>query len=141
MLYKLYNIDNKKGGEKMAKERFGGYLKKLRLEKRIGLREFARLIGILPSNLCHIESGKHSVPQNPEFLKKVVKTLGLKESDSETEKLYNLATKHGEIPADVREYMCEQDIMGALPVMARTIKNKKLTRKDIEKLIEDIKKL
>ncbi len=125
----------------MAKERFGGYLRKLRLGRRIGLREFAKLIGILPSNLCHIESGKHSVPQNPEFLKKVVKALGLKERDGESEKLYDLAAKPGEIPADVKEYMCEEDVVGALPVMARTIKNKKLTRKDIERLIEDLKKL
>lgn len=123
----------------MKKETFGEYLRKLRLEERIGLRTFAKAIGILPSNLCHIESGTHNVPRDEELLQKIAKALRLKEGAAEYEQLFNLAAKPGELPADVKEYFCEKNLMEELPVMARTIKNKKLTRKDIERLIEDLK--
>lgn len=125
----------------MKKENFGEYLRKLRLERRISLREFAKAVGILPSNLCHIESGTHNVPRNEELLKRIVKALKLKEGFVEYEQLFNLSAKPGELPADVKDYFCEKDLIEELPVMARTIKNKKLTRKDIEKLIDDIRKL
>lgn len=125
----------------MTREKFGSYLKKIRLEKSFGLRKFAKLIGILPSNLCHIESGRHSPPQDKDFLKKIAKVLNLKEGSDEWNKLFDLAVEPGEIPADVKDYFCEQNIVEKLPVMARTIKNRKLTRQEIEKIIEDIKKL
>ncbi len=124
----------------MKKENFGEYLRKLRLEKRIGLRQFAKSIGVLPSNLCHLESGRHNAPQGKEFIEKVARALKLEEECSEYEKLFDLAAHPGEIPADVKEYLEEHDILQELPVMARTIKNEKLTRTEIERLIEDIKK-
>ena len=124
----------------MGNESFGTYLRKLRLGKRVGLRQFAKAIGILPSNLCHLESGRHGAPQGEKLLKKAAQILGLKEGTKEYERLFNLAAHPGEIPADVKEYLVEHDILEELPVMARTIKNEKLTRAEIERLIEDIKK-
>lgn len=118
---------------------FGAYLKKLRLERGVGLRSFARATKILPSNLCHVESGRQK--PSGDWLPLAAKALGLKEDSAEWQKLFDLAAKPGDMAADVKNYMCETRIAEELPVMARTIKNKKLTRKDIEKLIEDIKKL
>lgn len=123
----------------MKKENFGEFLRRLRLERRIGLKAFAKAIGILPSNLCHIESGAHNVPRGEELLQRISRVLRLKEGSTEYEQLFNLAAKPGELPVDVKEYFCEKNLMGELPVMARTIKNKKLTRKDIERLIEELK--
>ena len=125
----------------MIKESFGEYLKKLRLEKGIGLRKFAKLTGILPSNLCHLESKRHNPPTAKDWLIKAAKVLGLEEGSEEWDRFFDLAAKPGEIPVDVKEYFRERDIVEELPVMARTIKNKKLSREEIEKLIEDIKKL
>ncbi|MBI4680412.1 MAG: helix-turn-helix domain-containing protein [Nitrospirae bacterium] len=124
----------------MKKEFFGTYLRKLRLDKRIGLRQLAKLVGILPSNLCHLESGRHGAPREKDFLHGIAKALDLKENSKEYEKLFDLAAHPGEIPADVKEYLAEHNILQELPVMARTIKNEKLTRTEIERLIEDIKK-
>ncbi|MBL7072373.1 MAG: helix-turn-helix domain-containing protein [Candidatus Omnitrophica bacterium] len=124
----------------MKKLTFGEYVRKLRLEKRIGLRQFAKLIDMLPSNLCHLESGRHKVPHGVEFLHKIAKALKLKKGSSEYEKLFDVAAHPGELPADVKEYFIENNILQELPVMARTIKNEKLTRTEIEKLIKDIRK-
>lgn len=51
----------------MKKERktFGGMLKKLRLEEaNIGLRTFAGMINMKPSNLSNIERNKIAPPAN-----------------------------------------------------------------------------
>lgn len=125
----------------MVKETLGSYLKKTRLEKGFGLRKFAKLIGILPSNFCHIESGKHLPPQNPETLKKMADVLGLKDGSAESNKFFDLAAKPGEIAADVKDYLCEHEIVQELPLMARAIKDKKFTKEELEKLIKDLKKI
>lgn len=125
----------------MADRYFGTYLKKIRLEKGYGLRKFAKLINILPSNLCHIETGRQSPPRSTEWLKKVLKVLGIKEGGEEWNKFFELQTKRGEIPADVKEYFIQKNALDAVPLMARTIKNKKLTRKQIEQIIDDIKNM
>lgn len=121
-------------------ETFGSYLKRLRLENNFGQRTFAKLIGILPSNLCHIETGRLGAPQDIEILKKIAKVLKLKDRSPESNKFFDLAAKKGQIPADVVCYLEDADIVEELPLMARTIKNKKLTKAEIEKLIEDIRK-
>lgn len=125
----------------MADRYFGTYLKKIRLEKGFGLRRFAKLIAILPSNLCHIETGRQSPPQDMAWLKKVIHVLGIKEGSAEWDKFFELQAKRGEIPADVKQYLVQKNALDVVPLMARTIKNKKLTRKDIEKLIDDIQKM
>lgn len=125
----------------MADRYFGTFLKKIRLEKGYGLRKFAKAIDMLPSNLCHIETGRQSPPRSTEWLKKVLKTLGIKEESKEWNKFFELQVKRGEIPADVKEYLVQKKALDIVPLMARTIKNKKLTRKQIEKLIDDIQKM
>jgi len=125
----------------MADRYFGTYLKKIRLEKGFGLRKFAKAIDILPSNLCHIETGRQSPPRSAEWLREVLKVLGIKEGAQEWNKLFELQAKRGEIPSDVKDYLIQKNALDAVPLMARTIKNKKLTRKQIEQIIDDIKKM
>ncbi|MDD5421973.1 MAG: helix-turn-helix transcriptional regulator [Candidatus Omnitrophica bacterium] len=125
----------------MADRYFGTYLKKIRLEKGFGLRRFATLVGMLPSNLCHIETGRQSPPQDINWAKKVLHVLGIKEGSGEWDKFFELQAKRGEIPADVKQYLIQKNALDIVPLMARTIKNKKLTRKEIEKLIDDIQKM
>ena len=126
---------------KMADKYFGTYLKKIRLEKGYGLRKFAKAINMLPSNLCHIETDRQVPPRNVEWLENVLKVLGIKEGSKEWSKFFELQANHGEIPADVKEYLIQRNALDAVPLMARTIKNKKLTRKEIEKIIDHIKKM
>jgi len=125
----------------MADRYFGTYLKKIRIEKGYGLRKFAKAIDMLPSNLCHIETGRQAPPRNVDWLKKVLNVLGIKEGSQEWDKLFELQTKRGEIPADIKEYFIQKNALDIVPLMARTIKNKRLTRKQIEKLIDDIRKM
>lgn len=52
----------------------GYYIKKKRLQKKIGLREMAELLHISPAYLSNLESGKHTMT-NPLLLKKISKIL------------------------------------------------------------------
>lgn len=124
----------------MAKETFGHYLRQLRLKKGMGLRSFAKEAGILPSNLSYIETGRANPPRSGEILKRIAKALGLSEESEEWAKLFNLATRPGQMPADVQEYFEEIEAVDKLPLMARTIKNEKLTKQQIERLINDLKR-
>ena len=125
----------------MGKETFGTYLRKLRLTKGFGLRSFAKQAGLLPSNLSAMESGRANPPRHPDVLKRIAKGLGLSEEKPEWAKLFDLATKPGQVPADVQEYFSEIDAMDELPLMARTIKNQKLSKPQIQRLIRDLKHL
>lgn len=44
-------------------ETFGSFLKKKRLDMNLGLREFAKLIGMQPSNYCNVEAGSLPPPR------------------------------------------------------------------------------
>ncbi len=130
-----------KGVSNMSRETFGSILRRLRLENGFGLRKFAKLVGILPSNLCHFESGKLNPPQNNETLERMAKVLNLKDGSPDWNKFFDLAAKPGEVAVDVKEYLCDQDMVAELPLMARAIKDKKMTKEDIERLIKDLKKI
>lgn len=124
----------------MGKETFGTYLRKLRLAKGMGLRSFAKQVELLPSNLSSIEAGRANPPRSVDALKRIVKRLGLTEDGPEWSKLFDLAAKPGQIQADVQEYLGEINATEELPLMARTIKNEKLTKHQIEQLIRDLKR-
>lgn len=124
----------------MAKESFGKFLRKLRLKKGYGLRSFAKKIDWLPSNLSHLETGRINPPREKKVLYRIAKELGLKRSSKEWNSFFDLAAKDtpARLPVDIADYMSDQSLA---PVMLRTVANKKLTKSQIKKLIEDIKKM
>ncbi len=124
----------------MHKISFGVYLRKLRLEKGYGLRSFAKKVGWLPSNLSHLETGRINPPREKGVLYRIAKELGLKKNSKEWNNFFDLAAADmpERLPVDIAEYMNDQSLA---PVMLRTVANKKLTKSQIKKLIEDIKKM
>ena len=48
----------------LSNEKFGPFIRKLRLEKKIGQRELAKKIGVAPSYLNDMEKGKRTAPKN-----------------------------------------------------------------------------
>ncbi|MCP4364305.1 MAG: helix-turn-helix transcriptional regulator [Planctomycetes bacterium] len=114
---------------------FGEYLRQLRLKANYGLRSFATAIEMQPSNLCNIEYGRTAPPQGEETLKLIATTLGLEPGSKEWKKLFDLAVKHkdGALPADVVKY---GGTTPGIPVLLRTIENKKLSKKELEELTD-----
>lgn len=121
------------------KESFGTYLRELRLAKNLSLRKFSKLVGWLPSNLSNLENDKINPPRDLTILRKFASILELSEGSKEWSKFFNLSAQNtGKIPADLVAYAEEVELM---PQMFRTVANKKLTKEQIQKLINDIKKM
>lgn len=116
---------------------FGEYLRKLRLRVNYGLRSFATAIEMQPSNLCNIEYGRTAPPQDEETLKLMAETLGLDPGSGEWNTLFDLAVKHkeGSLPADVAGYARKTP---GIPILLRTIENKKLSKKELQELTDYI---
>src|SRR5437868_5219945 len=113
---------------------FGPLLRDLRLKANLGLRRFAELIGIKPSNLSDIENGRRHPPADPEKLREIAETLGFADDSEEWRRLFDAARRHGDLPADIR-HMADQKLV---PALLRTIDNLQLGDDDISRLITDI---
>ena len=125
----------------MRKERktFGGMLKKLRLEEaNIGLRTFASMINMKPSNLSNIERNKIAPPANRKTIDLICDTLGLSKDNQRRAELFDLAAEgQSRVPADVADTVKQQP---GVPVLVRTIANKQLSEEKLKELAEYIKK-
>ena len=117
---------------------FGEFIKSLRLERDIGLREFCRLLSWDASNWSKIERGILPPPQDSEKLDRIAKILEISE-DSElySEIMDKAAVDAGIIPKDLLE---DQEILSSLPMFFRTVRSEKPTPEELDKLIEKIRK-
>lgn len=116
---------------------FGQILEKLRIKKGLTLRQTCRLLKYDPSNWSKIERGKLPPPSNEKILKKWAKTLGILKEVEINEFVDKAQLAQGILPRDV---LRQENIINFLPVFFRTVRNKKPTRKEINKLIKLIQK-
>lgn len=116
---------------------FGEFIKQKRLEKRLSLRAFCKLLHEDASNWSKIERGKLSPPQDEQKLRKIAHILGIEKNSEEWNTLIDTASvEAGKIP----EYlMSDKDVIQALPVFFRTIGSIKPTREELKALIEKIR--
>ena len=119
-----------------SQQTFGEFLRACRLRAGYGLRSFAEAIDMRPSNLSNIEHGRANPPQDRDALTRLADTLGLR--GAERHRLFDLAVKHkpGALPADVADYAGRNP---GIPVLLRTIAGRRLTRKDLDALVEHVK--
>jgi transcriptional regulator with XRE-family HTH domain len=114
---------------------FGPFLRDLRLKANIGLRRFAEMVAIKPSNLSDIENGRRHPPADPHKLREIAQALALAENTEEWQRLFDAARRHGDLPADIR-HMADRYLV---PALLRTIDDLRLGDDDISRLITDIK--
>ena len=93
------------------KETFGGFIKQKRIEKRISLRYFSKLIDISPEYLSKIENNLRAAPKD-DILKIMAYKLNL--NVEERELLFDLAAKskpYLSLASDLIEYINENEIV------------------------------
>jgi transcriptional regulator with XRE-family HTH domain len=118
--------------------KFGSYLKSLRIERKISLREFSINAKADPGNVSRIERGVLSPPQNREILVRFASALGLTEGSDEWYALFDhAAADRGLIPADILQ---NDRIVYFLPAFFRTLRGTKPTDEEMGKIIELIRK-
>src|SRR5208283_863013 len=99
-------------GGKAIPKTFESFLREKRLKKKIGLREFARLIGMQPSNYCSIESGSLQAPPEDK-LRNISKALRLTVDEERT--LFDLAAEtKDDIPTDIKQLIKKDSFIPAL---------------------------
>lgn len=117
---------------------FGDLFKLKRIEKGLTLREFCRINGFDPGNVSKIERGLFQPPQSKEMLTKYAMALGIKEGSEDWLAFCDLAIiSAGKIPDDI---MTNEELMNALPVLFRTVRNKTLDAESLENLIKSVRK-
>ena len=115
---------------------FGRFLKEKRLALDLSLREFAKRVGMQPSNYCNVEA--NVLPPPPaETLDKLAKALGLKKGTSDYETFHDLAAEgRDEIPADIVRIVKENEL---IPAMLRTVEYEQLSKEQLRGIIEDLR--
>lgn len=116
-----------------ANETFGKVLRKLRLEAGFGLRAFAATVGMKPSNLCRLESGRLAPPTEADRIARIAAALGLEPGSPEFVKLNDLAAeaRPGTAAPDVVDYAASQR---GVPLLLRTAKGKQLNEEEFRRL-------
>jgi len=116
---------------------FGTFIKNRRIEKGLTLREFCRKINLDPSNWSKIERGIFPPPKSRPVLEEIAAVVGLRKNSQDWHSLFDLAS----ISFIPPELMDDAAVIDKLPVLFRTIRGEKLTRKELEALIEKIREI
>jgi transcriptional regulator with XRE-family HTH domain len=113
---------------------WGEFVRRKRLSAGYGLREFADLVGLHPSNYNHMEKGRMAPPQEKARLDQIAEVLGIRAGSNDYATLMNLAVgKRGKLPADVAEFARKNALV---PALLRTLANRRLSRQEFQNLIQ-----
>ena len=116
---------------------FGKILKELRIQKGLTLRKASRLANYDPSNWSKIERGEITPPSDEKILKKWANIIGISKKSKKEQEFIDMAKiVKGIIPQDI---LSQKDAIKYLPAFFRTVRNKKLTKKELNQLIRLIK--
>ncbi len=114
---------------------FGEFIRNLRIDKNLTLREFCRAAKLDPSNRSRIERGLASSPKSKCVLQGIAKILNIGERTEEYNTLFDLAAI-SHIPTDL---VSDERVIDKLPVFFRTIRGEKPSREELEELIRIMK--
>lgn len=121
-----------------ATNAFGEFAKERRLSLGLSLREFCRKNGFDWGNFSRIERGVSAPPKSREVQERYARALEIKEGSEEWQTFLDLAAiSAGNIPERI---MSDEELLGKLPLVFRTIHGKKLTPKKLRELAEMIRK-
>jgi transcriptional regulator with XRE-family HTH domain len=122
----------------MSENRFGQYIKELRLARDITLRAFCAASGYESSNYSKVERGLLPPPSEPAKLEPFRVALGLSKEASEWRELTRLASlDRGEIP---RHILSDKELVGKLPAFFRTLEGDPVDESTLNELIAAIKR-
>lgn len=116
---------------------FGKLIKKLRMKTGLTLREFCDANGLDPGNYSRMERGLLPPPQKKSLLAKYAAAVGLVDGSDEWAEFFDVAAvSRGEVPYDL---MTDEKIVEKLPLVFRTLRGTRITRKVLDDLVAKIK--
>lgn len=121
-----------------VKTGFGPYLKQLRMERRITLRDFCSKADADPGNISRMERGVWPPPQDQVILERYAKALDLKPGTDEWYRLFDFAAAdRGIVPQDI---MNDAEVVKVLPVLFRTLRREKPSEEDLNRLVNKLRR-
>jgi transcriptional regulator with XRE-family HTH domain len=115
---------------------FGDFVKRTRLGNGLTARQASEAAGMLPSNFSKLEHGALNPPKDAERQKNLAAAIGINDV-KELETFFDLAAKATDsMPVDIAAIISEED---ALPLLLRTIGNKRLSKDDVKRLVEIVR--
>ncbi len=114
---------------------FGEFFKAKRIALGKTLRQFCLDHELDPGNVSKLERGKMTPPASEEKLREYAEYLDIAIGSSEWHNFKDLASlAAGKLPEDI-----DEELLGRLPVFFRTLKDKKFTKEELDKLIRKIR--
>lgn len=121
-----------------AVQNFGEFFRSKRIALDLTLRAFCERYGYDPGNISRLERNVLSPTLDDEKLAGYAAALKISRDSEEWVMFCDLAhTAKGKIPEDLKS---DKDIANLLPAFFRTMRNKKLNKNKLEKLVELLKK-
>lgn len=115
---------------------FGEFVKILRSEQRLGLREFCVRYEHDPSNWSKIERGVIPPPKDLGLQEKLAAQLGLEPGTERWNEFFDLASAANcMLPYDLRD----SQVIEMLPLIFRTVRGTKPTEDELRRVISHIK--
>jgi len=120
------------------RNRFGEFLKELRMRAGLSLREFCLRNGLDPGNYSRVERGLFRPPQDRTIVEKYAVALGLEPGSDEWLQLFDLAAaERGQVPEDI---MSDEELVDKLPVLFRTMRATQVSPEKLDEFIEKIRR-
>jgi len=117
---------------------FGECFKKLRIATGQTLRAFCAQHGYDPGNISKLERSILPPPDSNEKLAEYARALRLKKATDPWFEFFDLAAaERGRIPTDLLK---DEELLGKLPVMFRTMRGAKLDRARLDEFVERIRR-
>ena len=127
------------GDEMTMKTGFGEFFARARRDRvGLSLREFCSRHGFDAGNISKLERGRLAVPQAREVLERYAKALGIEAGSDDWYQFFDLAAaENGKIPADL---LNDDEVREKLPVLFRTLRGDRVTKEQMEGLIDLIRR-
>jgi len=120
-------------------KQFGEYIRNKRIKLDLSLRQFSKIYDFDIAYISRLENNREKPSIKKENLKKLGEALGIEFNSNEWKTFEDLAHKaNNQLPKDVQETASE--VVSLLPAFLRTKNNKKISKHQVEKLIEFLKK-
>jgi transcriptional regulator with XRE-family HTH domain len=118
---------------------FGEFFKKRRIELGKTLRRFCLDNKLDPGNISKLERGMLPPPTSEDKLSHYAQCLKIEKGSDEWYEFFDLAhATAGKIP---KEILSDKEVLSKLPLVFRTLRGQKLTKSQLRKLSEEMKKI
>lgn len=112
---------------------FGEFSRKKRIESGFTLRSFCNRFGLDAAYISRVERNILPPPEAKDKLAGLAKALGIKEGTSQWVHFFDLAyLAKGKVPSDI---LVKPQAAKYLPLLFRTARGKKLSKKKLQELI------